>query len=412
LSKSPEKPISILQLMNTDTMLVALLWAQIRAMQIEGYDVRCACPAGPNERWLTEHGVKYFKLDIRRAITPWADLKTLWRLYKYLRREDITVVFTHTPKAALLGQLAAKLARVPVIMNTLHGFYFHDNMPWTRKMFYVLMASLGSRCATMTLSQNHDDVETAKRYKICHPDRIRFLGNGIDLKRFDPARFDEAFRRKKREEFGISENELLIFMVARLVREKGYIEMFKAIRKLRAKRSDFHFIMVALEEPYRGGRISPNEFKRYDITDCTTRLHPRADIDELLACMDVFVLPSWREGFPRSAIEATAMGVPIVTTDIRGCREVVTHDENGLIVPVRDPDALAAAIETLLDNPDMRERMGKAGYDRARREFDENTICKRVMDSIAEEVLAAGIPRPTPRPELADTLPEKGPFVW
>jgi glycosyltransferase involved in cell wall biosynthesis len=402
----------VLKIASIDTTLVVLLWAQLRAMRVAGYDSRCGSQPGPNRDWLEAQGVTFVPMDIRRAITPWADLKALWKLYRYLRRERITIVHTHTPKAALLGQLAARAARVPVIINTLHGFYFHDDMNRLARWLHIAMAWIGGRCATMTLSQNPEDIDTAVRLRICRPDRIRFLGNGIDLNRFNPDRFDAMHRRKLRSELGISDDTVLIGMVGRLVVDKGYIELFEAARELKNRGRNFHLVIIGPEEKNRAGRIAADEYNKYGIADRVTYIGPRSDVEEWMACMDVFVLPSWREGFPRSAIEAAAMGLAIVTTDVRGCRQVVTDGENGLLVPAKSPDALANAMDTLISDADMRDRMGSAGRDRAKVEYNENTICDRVMKTYAEMCARRGVEPPEPQPTLDDDLPARAPFVW
>jgi len=409
-SASPDP--RVLQITSIDSTLVVLLWAQLRALRVQGYDVRTACSCGPNRQWLRDHGIPCFNVDIRRAISPWSDLKALCKLYAYMRRERISIVHTHTPKAALLGQLAAKLARVPLVINTLHGFYFHDDMRRFSRWFYIALAWIGGRCANLTLSQNREDISTAIRLGVCKPSRIRFLGNGVDLDRFNPDRFDDAFRHRKRTELNIDNDKLIIGMLGRLVVDKGYLELFDAIRELSAERDDFHLLIIGPQERSRAGRIAPSAITEYGIADRVTHLSARNDVEELMACMDLFVLPSWREGFPRSAIEAAAMRLPIVTTNIRGCREVVTHGENGLLVPPRDATALASAIRSLLDDADARQRMGAAGFDRARRDFDEQIICDRVMNAYNCHSHSKALQPPTPRPDLNRDLPQRGPFAW
>ncbi len=402
----------ILVVASIDTTLVVLLWAQLRAFQVAGYEVHCACYPGPNRDWLEKHGVRYAGFDIRRSISPWADLCALLKLFRYMRRERITIVHTHTPKAALLGQVAARLARVPIVVNTIHGFYFHDDMPRLSRWFYVAMAWVGGRCADFTLSQNSEDIDTAVSLGICRRDRIRFMGNGIDLSRFSPDRYDAAFRVSKRREIGVPEKTLIVGMVGRLVADKGYVELFEAVKVLLDERQDFHLLIIGPEEEHRAGRLEVDEYEKYGIGSCVRYLGPRDDMAELLACMDVFVLPSWREGFPRSAIEACAMGLPIVTTDVRGCREVVDDGVNGVLIPPRDPHALCDAIRCFLNDGDLRVRMGDAGHRRAVRDFDEQMICGRVVACYAELLNSRCLSVPEPRSDLDVLLPHRGPFVW
>lgn len=403
----------ILTLCAVDSTLVILMWAQLRAMRVAGYEAWTGSAPGPNREWLEEQGIRYHAFDIRRAISPLADLRSLWHLVRFLKREKISVIHTHTAKAALLGQLAGRLAGVPVVANTLHGFYFDEDMHWLKKSFYIAMAMVGSRCADMTLSQNQDDIDAAVRLKICSKKYVRFLGNGIDLTRFDPARFDDEFGLKKRKALGLPTDKKLVLMAARLVEDKGFLEMFEAVKKLGETRDDFRYVYIAMEEPERGGAIPPDEYKRYGIESHTIRMAPRGDMEELMACVDVMVLPSRRrEGVPRSLIEAAASSLPIVTTSTRGCRDVVEDGVNGFLVPPKNAEALADAIGKLLDDDDLRERMGKAGRERAIERFDENVVCQRVISLYAELLAKKKQPVPEPVPELDDHLPKEAPCAW
>jgi glycosyltransferase involved in cell wall biosynthesis len=140
-------------------------------------------------------------------------------------------------------------------------------------------------------------------------------------------------------------------------------------------------MVIGPEEPEKADRISQAILAHYGIAERTRWLGSRDDIPELLACCDIYTLPSWREGFPRSAIEAAAMGLPIVATDIRGCRQVVKDGTNGFLVPVRNIGLLGSAIKRLIADEDLRARMGRAGCEKARREFDEQKVCQIVLDT-------------------------------
>ncbi len=367
-----------------DMTIRYLLWAQIESMQRVGYEVHSVCSDGPNGGWLTERGVRVYPVTIRRSISPFSDIIALWKMFRYFRRNKIQIVHTHTPKCSLLGQLAAKLAGVPVIINTIHGFYFHEHMkPWTRR-FYIMMEWIAARCSTMILCQNPEDIETAVRLNICKCDNIELLGNGVDLSKFDSKRFNGTFRTAKRCEIGVPKNAIVVGIVGRLVREKGYLELAEAMKKILHTHKDVWLLAIGPEEPEKPDRICADIFSQYSIAERTRWLGPREDISELLACIDIYTLPSWREGFPRSAIEAAAMAVPIVATNIRGCRQVVDDGVNGYLVSPRAVDELAEAIVKLVQNSDLRLRMGKAGYEKARREFDEANVCKIVIDTYRE----------------------------
>lgn len=358
-----------------------LLYAQLKAAQDAGYEVHTVCSAGPNASWLSERGLHVHHVEIKRKLSPLSDLKTLWKLYRLFRREKFDIVHTHTPKVSLLGQLAARLAGVPVIINTIHGFYFHDNMHWLGRRFYIAMEWMAARCSTTILSQNPEDIETAVKLGVARRANIHFLGNGVNLTQFDPDRFDAAAKAAKRAEIDVPADALVVGIIGRLVQEKGYLELFEAMQKIMADHPHVWLVIVGPEEPEKPDRISHDTFVRYGIAERTRWLGSRDDIPDILASIDIYALPSWREGFPRSAIEAACMRLPIVTTDIRGCREVVNDEHNGLMVPLRDAAALEKALRRLIDNPDLRAKLGQAGYERSRKEFDENRVCQTVLET-------------------------------
>ena len=217
------------------------------------------------------------------------------------------------------------------------------------------------------------------------------MGNGVDLSRFDPERFDVDSRAGVRRSLGIASDAIVVTIIARRVREKGYVELFEAMRGVMQRHSDVHLVIIGPGDPVKRDRIDPQSMSRFGIDQRTHWLGRRDDVPELLASTDIFALPSWREGFPRSAIEAAASGKPIVTTDVRGCRQVVEDGVNGLLVPLRDAAALETALEKLVDSSSLRSRYGAAGRDKALREFDERRVIRIVLDTIGEELRAGGL---------------------
>ncbi len=374
-------PVKVAVLCSTDLSFRALLLPQMTAAKQAGYVVHGISSNGPYFRQLREKGFIMYPVTLKRSISPFSDMVALWRMYWYFKCERFDIVHTHMPKDGLLGQLAAKLADVPITMSTVHGFYFHDNMkPWVRR-FYIAIEWIIGKCSTTLLCQNPEDIETAIRLGICKRDKIKLLGNGVDLSKFAPWRFDADFRRRKRTEIGVPEDAVVVGIIGRLVREKGYFELFEAMRNVMAVNNNVWLVIIGPEEPEKADRISTDSFSRFGIEHHTRYLGLRNDMPELLACCNIYTLPSWREGFPRSAIEAAAMGLPIVATNIRGCRQVVEDGVNGFLVPPQDSTALKNAITKLVEDDQLREKMGHSGFLKARREFDEKTVCRIVIDT-------------------------------
>ena len=378
--QNPQSKIpKVVHITTVDLSLRYLLLNQMQAIQAEGYEVVGISADGPNVPTIEAAGIRHVAVPLTRNFSPLADLRALWHLTRVLRRERPLIVHTHTPKPGLLGQLAARLARVPIVINTLHGFYFHDHTPPRTRRFYILMEKIAARCSDVILSQNGEDVETAVRERICPPHLIKRLGNGIDVRRFDPVTISPETRAAKQKELGLDPTRPVIGFVGRLVAEKGIIELLEAMQTVITTNPEVQLLIIGPLEPDKADAIQPSIAQQYGLAQHTIFAGMRQDMPELYALMDLFVLPSHREGFPRSPMEACAMGVPSLVTDIRGCREVVEHGRNGLLVPVRDSAALAGAILTLLNNPALSSQLRQNCRTMALAQFDERHVFETVL---------------------------------
>ena len=226
--------------------------------------------------------------------------------------------------------------------------------------------------------------------------KLTLLGNGIDLARFDPSTISAADARAARAELGaVAPDDVVVGLVGRLVREKGYAEVFAAASRLRDHVPALRFAIIGWEDDDDAKDDALDAGDRARAAAAGVRfLGGRDDVARLYAGMDIFVLASHREGFPRSAMEAAAMGVPVVATDIRGCRQVVDDGVTGLLVPARDATALAAAIASLASDPDLRKQLGTAGRAKATREFDERRCIAITLDAYRSLLTRRAIPVP------------------
>jgi len=375
-----------------------LLLAQLDAIRAQGYDVFGISAPGPDAAVLSNHGISHRPIPMTRRLTPVRDVVSLFRLWWDMRKGRFTIVHTHTPKPGLLGQIAARLAGVPVVVNTLHGFYFHDRMHPLARRGFIALERLAARFSDLVLSQNPEDVETAVREGIVSRDRIRLLGNGIDLDRFEPRRVSPGALDATRSALGIPESAPVVGFVGRRVAEKGLFELLVAMRTVREAHPGVRLLVVGPADDEKRSTIGPAEAEAEGLEDAVVFAGTREDMPEMYALMDVFVLPSHREGFPRAAMEAAAMARPAVVTDIRGCRQVVAHGRNGLLFPVGDVNALAAAIVCLLDAPRLARRLGDEGRLRAESEFDERRVFARVIEAYDQLLRTRGLPRAAPLP--------------
>jgi glycosyltransferase involved in cell wall biosynthesis len=220
--------IKIAHITTIDLSLRYLLFNQLQSIKAAGYAVTGISTPGPDVPVLTAAGIPHISAPMKRTLSPLADLKALAHLVRIMRRERFTIVHTHNPKPGLLGQLAARLTGVPFVVNTLHGFYFHDGTKPAIRRFYITLEKLAARCSDVILSQNSEDIQTAVAEGICSPAKIKFLGNGIDLHRFDRRRIEPTALAHRRAEFNLDPTRPVVGFVGRLVAEKGILELLQA----------------------------------------------------------------------------------------------------------------------------------------------------------------------------------------
>lgn len=368
----------IAHLTTVDLSLRYLVLPQLEEVRDLGGDSIGISAPGEFVPELTERGIIHIPLhNSTRSLHLGKDLKAMGELWKVLRSERPDVLHTHTPKPGVYGRVIGRLAGVPVVVNTIHGLYATRDDSFIKRAIVYGLEAIASRFSDRELVQSAEDYQFVVDRRITRRARTILLGNGVDLSRFDPSLISDETRRRVRASIGAGEEDIVVGSVGRLVAEKGFPELFEA-----AKQLDESCVMVA---------IGPNEPDKDDgldenfITEALEQgIHlpgMQTNVDEWYAAMDIFVLASHREGFPRAAMEAAAMGVPVIATDIRGCREVVDHELNGLLVPVNDPDALAVAINDLAASRERRTEMGTASRKKALSTFDERRIVETVMSA-------------------------------
>jgi glycosyltransferase involved in cell wall biosynthesis len=377
------KPLGhVVHLTTTDISLELLLGPQLTAFVEAGWQVTGVSAPGPFVPAIEARGVTFVALEhSTRSMSVGSDLRAMNEVYQLFRRLRPDVVHTHNPKPGVYGRIAARLARVPAVVNTVHGLYAQPADPLRRRGPVYALERLAATCSDAELVQNPEDLATLRRLRV--PDaKLTLLGNGVDLTRFGPAVSGDDRRTRLRRELGIADDAVGVGVVGRLVAEKGYHEVFEAARLVRAAHPDaaITFVVIGPHEPDKADAIDELTVARARAEGVVVCGH-RDDVEDLYKAMDLYVLASYREGFPRSAMEAAASGLPIVATDIRGCRQVVDHDRTGLLVPARDARSLAAAVGRLATDPDLRTRMRDAALAKARAEFDDRRQVQITLDT-------------------------------
>jgi glycosyltransferase involved in cell wall biosynthesis len=270
------------------------------------------------------------------------------------------------------------MAGIPIIINTIHGLYFDDNSSLLKKRIFIVIEKISARCSDLIFSVNRKDMAVLVKEKISGPEKIMYLGNGINTDKFNLERFPAEFIAKKKEELKIPSGFKIVGIVARMVKEKGYLELFAAFKKIIEKFPDVVLLVVGETDFEKKDKINPAIAEDFNIAKNTIFLGERNDVAEIYPLMDIFVLPSHREGLPVSVLEAMAEKRPVVASDIRGCREEINSGINGILVPPKNPAKLAEAIIFLLENKQKANQMASEARIKVKKEFDEKLVFDRM----------------------------------
>lgn len=359
----------------TSPMSAVFFHGQLAWLRDQGFDVHFACGAGQSAQEIaTGQGAMFHPLHFERSISPWSDLRALWQVINLLRRVRPHIVNAGTPKAGLLMMLAAWLCRIPVRIYTVHGLRFETVRDPLRSVLTTI-ERLVCACATRVLCVGPGLRGLVLSHQLCPAAKLTVpahgSANGIDLEAFQRATWSAA-AKYLRQELAIPQDAPVIGFVGRLVRDKGIAELVQAWRQVREKFPAVHLLIVGDVEA--GDPIGTDDLnalrddERVHITGFITEVRPA------YAVMQVLVLPTYREGLPTVLLEAGAMSLPAVASDIPGCRDVVISDITGLLVPPRDAIALGAALSHYMRDQQACTRDGFAARSVIVRRFSRQVV--------------------------------------
>jgi glycosyltransferase involved in cell wall biosynthesis len=374
--------LKIAQIATSGMSVRLLLLDHIRALESEGHQVTAICAPGPWVESVQRTGVKVETVPMEREMEPLRDMRSLLTLRDCFLKHRFDVVHTHTPKAGLIGPMAARLAGVPHVVHTIHGLLFHDRMGWLRQMLFWLPEKVTATCCDHLLSQSREDLKYAVRTGLCASKKIVYLGNGIDVDYFSPSA--SYARAQVLREVGIESGDFVVGSVGRLVREKGFMELFAAMDHLSVRYPQIKLVVIGPRELDQDDALDPVYMDDLQERGIVRFVNWSNDMRPWYASMDVFVLPSYREGIPRACMEAAALKRPVVASDIRGCREVVLDGKTGLLVPPRKVPTLMQAIERLYKDRELAERMGERARQHIVENFNVKDVCRRLCAFYAQ----------------------------
>lgn len=378
----------VVDIINLSSSAHTLLRNRVKMMRASGLDNRIICMDGPYVGALREEGIPVETVRLPRGYNILKLVVSFFEILAYLRREDIDLVHTHCSIPGFIGRLAAWIAGVPVIIHTVHGFHFHDRSSPPKRLLYMLLERFAGLFVDALLSQNRADMEEARAYRIVAPDRLYFIGNGIDLERFRPRTRQTA-----------TDDRVIITCVARMEAVKNHEMLFEAIRLLKEGGERFRLWLIG------DGGLRPKYqdlCERMKIDRLVQFLGYRDDIPELLSQTDLAVLTSIKEGIPRVVLEAMAMGIPVVATRVKGTSEAVWNGETGFTVELGDTQGLAARLSELIGDPGLRMKMGRRAREIAVERFDENLIVDALRRIYLDLFLKKGITANIRRPQVVE----------
>lgn len=359
---------------NTDWYLFNFRLGLARYLRDREFEVVMMSPPGDYSERFSSEGFRWIGLPMdRRSLDPLGELRLLNRIRSIYRDESPDAVHNFTIKSVVYGSLAGQAAGIRARVNAVTGLghvFISDSMrarilrPLVRGL---LKQALRGDCSRLIL-QNPDDRRLFLDAGLIDAQRIELIrGSGVDSGYFRPEKNHSASRFR-------------VLLASRLLWEKGIREYAEAARRLLNHRSEIEFLLAGSVDPGNPSAVSVDQLQAWEEEGLFKVLGHIADMRTLLATVNLVVLPSYREGVPRGLIEAASMGLPIVTTDAPGCREIVEDGVNGLLVPVGDGGALAEAIEKFVDNPVLCEEMGAAGREKVLREFDQEIVFSRTWE--------------------------------
>jgi len=320
-----------------------------------------------------KRGIKLeFIPELVREVNPIKDSLALFKIIHKLRKQPFDIVHTHSSKAGILGRLAAKLAGVPVIVHTVHGWSFHDRMSPMGKKFYITLEKWMEHFTDKLITVSDLDIKKGLEAGISRPDKYLTIHSGIEIERYRDIQVDI---RKKRQELGIKEDVIVVGTVARLSPQKAPLDFAEMVAYVHRDYPDVKFVYVgdgSLRE------IVEDRIREHRLENVISLLGLRCDVPELLHCIDIFALSSHWEGLPRVFPQAMAAGKAIVATRVDGASEAIQDGVNGFLVEAGDVEELSHYVGLLIEDKNLREVMGRKGLDMVDPVFSARDMVARI----------------------------------
>lgn len=329
----------------------------------------------------SKENIKVVPIEMTRQITPFQDLKSVYQLYRFFKKEKPFIVHSHTPKAGIVSMLAAKLARVPNRLHTVAGLPLMEAKGLKRKIL-DFVEKLTYSCATKVYPNSKGLYEIILVEKFCEASKLKVVANGssngINTEHFNSKHFSEVQKSNLKQELGVNENDFVFIFVGRLVGDKGINELVQAFSKLQNPKSKL-LLVGSLETDL--DPLLPETLEEIESNTNIISVGFQKDVRPYFAISNALVFPSYREGFPNVVMQAGAMGLPSIVTNINGCNEIIQEKYNGIIIPKKNTSAIFEAMTQLL----LDEQLYQKTQQHSREVIVERYEQKIVWQAILEE---------------------------
>jgi glycosyltransferase involved in cell wall biosynthesis len=371
----------LIRITTVSMALTTLLKGQLRFMD-QYFDVLAVSSGGGTfDDVAKNEGVRTHPLTMSRTITPFKDLVSLYKLYKLFKKEKPFIVHTHTPKAGTLGMIAAKLAGVPHRMHTIAGLPLLI-ATGPKRVLLNTVEKITYSCATMIYPNSFAMKDIIIQQGFTKESKLKVIEkgstNGVDTDHFDPKLFDEASKTKLKSELGINKDDLVFVFIGRIVKDKGMNELMHTFAKLNLEYPKTKLLLVG---PYED-HLNPLQPETYNLIKnhkSITHVGYQKDVRPYFAISDVLAFPSYREGFPNVVMQAGAMGIASIVTDINGCNEIIEHGKNGLIIPAKNQDTLFDAMKYMINHPEERMNMANSSRSKIENNYQQKIVWNALL---------------------------------
>ena len=333
------------------------------------------------ERFGKFEKVAVFPLEMTRKITPLRDVFAVLKLYFFLKKTKPFIVHTHTPKAGIVGMLASKLAGIPHRLHTVAGMPLLEQAGFKR-MVLNFVEKLTYSCATKVYPNSFKLRDIIIKNEYCPPTKLKVLANGssngIDTSYFDTTHFSEDQKSSLKQDLGIKSSDFVFIFVGRIVSDKGINELISAFSEIQEYKTDLKLLLVG---PYEQelDPLKEETLNQINGNKSIIALGYQNEVRPYFAISDCLVFPSYREGFPNVVMQAGAMGLPCIVSDINGCNEIIEDTKNGYIIPVRDKEAVKETLIRILENKEEYSKMQQNAREMIVSRFDQKTMWESIL---------------------------------